>query len=73
LKTDEDAPVATTQEHTTARLVQRKKKQTKGKRDKSERMQKIRGKKTSRKNIQEKKRYERNWKSFWQSTGMTKM
>jgi hypothetical protein len=31
------------------------------------------GEKTSKKNIQEKKPYERNWKSFWQSTGMTKM
>jgi hypothetical protein len=49
LKTDEDAPVATTQEHTTARLVQRKKKQTKGKRDKSERMQKTRGEKHPKK------------------------
>jgi hypothetical protein len=49
LRTDEDAPVATKEEQTTARLVQRKKKQPKGKRDKSERMQKTRGK-----NIQKK-------------------
>jgi hypothetical protein len=37
--------------------VQRKKKQPKRKRDKSERMQKTRGKKNPKKNIQEKKPY----------------